>query len=172
MLRRDLGHRAAGFAGPWLLPGPVRLAPDSATAAGQRLRDVVAGHCLAARPRALYLVTWRLSSRSRPIWPHGWRRSVTSLAPVPMTCNSRVYSEAHRQRRSPHEATSTSTSRSPLRQAQMHTPPGWEDWKTQRIVERTLHLAIKTCMDHADHIVADRRLRVPETGAESFRDSG
>ena len=42
------------------------------------------------------------------------------------------------------------------------------DWKTQRVVERTLHLAIETCMDVADHIVADRRLRVPETGAESF----
>ena len=42
------------------------------------------------------------------------------------------------------------------------------DWKVQRIVERTLHLAIETCMDVADHIVADRRLRVPETGAESF----
>lgn len=42
------------------------------------------------------------------------------------------------------------------------------DWKTQRIVERTLHLAIEICMDVADHIVADRRLRVPETGAESF----
>jgi uncharacterized protein YutE (UPF0331/DUF86 family) len=42
------------------------------------------------------------------------------------------------------------------------------DWKTQRIVERTLHLAIETCMDLADHIVADRRLRVPETGAETF----
>lgn len=43
-----------------------------------------------------------------------------------------------------------------------------QDWKTQRIVERTLHLAIEICMDVADHIVADRRLRVPETGAESF----
>ena len=42
------------------------------------------------------------------------------------------------------------------------------DWKTQRIVERTLHLVIETCMDVADHIVADRRLRIPETGAESF----
>ena len=42
------------------------------------------------------------------------------------------------------------------------------DWKTQRIVDRTLHLVIETCMDVADHIVADRRLRVPETGAESF----
>lgn len=43
-----------------------------------------------------------------------------------------------------------------------------QDWKTQRVVERTLHLAIESCMDVADHIVADRRLRVPETGAESF----
>ena len=43
-----------------------------------------------------------------------------------------------------------------------------QDWRTQRVVERTLHLAIETCMDVADHIVADRRLRVPETGAESF----
>jgi len=42
------------------------------------------------------------------------------------------------------------------------------DWKTQRIVERTLHLAIETCMDVADHIVADRRLRVPETGGATF----
>lgn len=42
------------------------------------------------------------------------------------------------------------------------------DWKTQRIVERTLHLAVETCMDVADHLVADQRLRVPETGAESF----
>jgi uncharacterized protein YutE (UPF0331/DUF86 family) len=42
------------------------------------------------------------------------------------------------------------------------------DWQTQRIVERTLHLAIETCMDIADHIVSDRRLRVPETGAETF----
>ena len=43
-----------------------------------------------------------------------------------------------------------------------------EDWKTQRIVERTLHLAIETCMDIADHIVADRRLPVPETAAGTF----
>jgi uncharacterized protein YutE (UPF0331/DUF86 family) len=42
------------------------------------------------------------------------------------------------------------------------------DWKTQRIVERTLHLSIETCMDVADHVVADRKLRVPDTGAEAF----
>jgi len=42
------------------------------------------------------------------------------------------------------------------------------DWKTQRIIERTLHLVIEACMDVADHIVADRRLRVPDTGAATF----
>lgn len=42
------------------------------------------------------------------------------------------------------------------------------DWKTQRIVERTLHLAIEACMDLADHMVADRRLPVPDTGAATF----
>jgi uncharacterized protein YutE (UPF0331/DUF86 family) len=43
------------------------------------------------------------------------------------------------------------------------------DWKTQRIVERTLHLMIEGCMDLADPIVADRRLRVPDTGAAAFQ---
>ena len=42
------------------------------------------------------------------------------------------------------------------------------DWKTQRIVDRTLHLVIETCMDIADHVVADQRLRVPDTGAATF----
>jgi len=42
------------------------------------------------------------------------------------------------------------------------------DWKTQRIVERTLHLAIEACMDIADHIVADRWLPVPDTAAATL----
>jgi uncharacterized protein YutE (UPF0331/DUF86 family) len=42
------------------------------------------------------------------------------------------------------------------------------DWKAQRIVERTLHLTIEACMDVADHIVADRQLRVPDTGGATF----
>jgi uncharacterized protein YutE (UPF0331/DUF86 family) len=42
------------------------------------------------------------------------------------------------------------------------------DWKTQRIVERTLHLVIEASMDIADHLVADRRLPVPETAAGAF----
>lgn len=46
------------------------------------------------------------------------------------------------------------------------------DWKTQRIVERTLHLVVETCMDVADHIVADERLRIPDTGAAAFEALG
>lgn len=43
-----------------------------------------------------------------------------------------------------------------------------KDWKTQRIVERTLQLAIEVCLDIANHVIADRRLRVPATHAETF----
>ena len=42
------------------------------------------------------------------------------------------------------------------------------DWKTQRIVERTLQMAIEVCLDIATHIIADRGLRVPATYAEAF----
>ena len=43
-----------------------------------------------------------------------------------------------------------------------------QEWKTQRIVERTLHLAIEVCMDMAEHVVADRGLPVPETASGIF----
>jgi uncharacterized protein YutE (UPF0331/DUF86 family) len=46
------------------------------------------------------------------------------------------------------------------------------DWRTQRIIERTLHLAIEACMDVADHIVADRKLPVPVTAAAAFESLG
>jgi uncharacterized protein YutE (UPF0331/DUF86 family) len=42
------------------------------------------------------------------------------------------------------------------------------DLKTQRFVERTLHLAIEACLDLAEHVIADRRLRVPASHAETF----
>lgn len=42
------------------------------------------------------------------------------------------------------------------------------DWKTQRIVDRTLQLAIEACLDVASHVVADRGLRAPSTYAETF----
>ena len=42
------------------------------------------------------------------------------------------------------------------------------EWKTQRIVDRTLHFAIETCLDLAEHMIADRQLRVPTSHAETF----
>jgi predicted nucleotidyltransferase len=42
------------------------------------------------------------------------------------------------------------------------------EWKTQRIVERTLQMAIETCLDIASHVLADRELGVPSTYAETF----
>ena len=42
------------------------------------------------------------------------------------------------------------------------------DWKTQRIVERTLQMAIEMCVDIVNHVIADRGLRVPATYAEAF----
>ena len=35
------------------------------------------------------------------------------------------------------------------------------DWKIQRIVERTLQIMIETCVDIANHIIADNKLRIP-----------
>ncbi|MGH7339218.1 MAG: type VII toxin-antitoxin system HepT family RNase toxin [Candidatus Rokuibacteriota bacterium] len=42
------------------------------------------------------------------------------------------------------------------------------DWKTQRIVERTLQMAIEVCVDVANHVIADQGLRVPATYADAF----
>ncbi len=43
------------------------------------------------------------------------------------------------------------------------------DWKTQRIVERTLQMAIEVCVDISNHIIADKGFRVPTTYADGFR---
>jgi uncharacterized protein YutE (UPF0331/DUF86 family) len=42
------------------------------------------------------------------------------------------------------------------------------DWRVQRIIERTLQIAIECCVDMASHVIADRRLRVPATYAETY----
>ena len=42
------------------------------------------------------------------------------------------------------------------------------DWKTRRIVERTLPMAIEACVDVASRVLADRGLRAPSTYAETF----
>ena len=44
------------------------------------------------------------------------------------------------------------------------------DWKTQRIVERTLQMMIETCLDISGHIISDQKLRMPETYADIFKE--
>lgn len=46
------------------------------------------------------------------------------------------------------------------------------DWKVQRIVERTLQLAFESCADIANHVIADRGLEVPHTYAGAFESLG
>ena len=43
------------------------------------------------------------------------------------------------------------------------------DWKTQRIIERTLQMMIETSLDIAGHIIADECFRVPDSYADMFR---
>ena len=42
------------------------------------------------------------------------------------------------------------------------------NWKTQRIIERTLQMMIEICLDIAGHIISDRKLRVPDSYADMF----
>ena len=35
-----------------------------------------------------------------------------------------------------------------------------EDWKIQRIIERTLQMMIETCVDIAGHVIADKEFRI------------
>jgi len=42
------------------------------------------------------------------------------------------------------------------------------EWKTQRIVERTLQLMIEVCADIANHIIAEKQLPVPTGYAHAF----
>jgi uncharacterized protein YutE (UPF0331/DUF86 family) len=43
------------------------------------------------------------------------------------------------------------------------------EWKTQRIIERTLQMMIETCSDVAGHIIADQKYRVPTGYADTFK---
>lgn len=43
------------------------------------------------------------------------------------------------------------------------------DWRTQRIVERTLQIMIETCADIANHIISDRNMRIPTSYADTFK---
>jgi len=44
-----------------------------------------------------------------------------------------------------------------------------DDWKIQRIIERTLQMMIETCADIAGHIIADKGYRTPTSYSDSFR---
>jgi uncharacterized protein YutE (UPF0331/DUF86 family) len=44
-----------------------------------------------------------------------------------------------------------------------------KNWKTQRIVERTLQMMIEICVDIASHIVSDEGFRVPKSYADAFK---
>ena len=43
------------------------------------------------------------------------------------------------------------------------------DWKTQRVVERTLQMMIETCVDIAGHIISDKNFRIPTSYADTFK---
>jgi uncharacterized protein YutE (UPF0331/DUF86 family) len=43
------------------------------------------------------------------------------------------------------------------------------DWKTQRIIERTLHIMIEICVDIANMIIAAEAMRPPGGYADTFR---
>jgi uncharacterized protein YutE (UPF0331/DUF86 family) len=42
------------------------------------------------------------------------------------------------------------------------------DWKLQRIIERTLQMMIETCVDIAGHIISDNNYRIPDSYADAF----
>ncbi len=44
-----------------------------------------------------------------------------------------------------------------------------KDWKTQRIVERTLQILIEVCIDIANHIISDQGMRMPVGYADTFQ---
>ena len=44
-----------------------------------------------------------------------------------------------------------------------------DDWKVQRIIERTLQMMIETCVDIASHIIADQGYRVPKSYSDTFK---
>jgi uncharacterized protein YutE (UPF0331/DUF86 family) len=43
------------------------------------------------------------------------------------------------------------------------------DWKTQRIIERTLQMMIETCVDVAGHIISDSGFRTPTSYSDTFK---
>lgn len=44
-----------------------------------------------------------------------------------------------------------------------------ENWKIQRIVERTLQMMIETCIDISNHIISDEGMKVPISYVDTFK---
>jgi uncharacterized protein YutE (UPF0331/DUF86 family) len=44
-----------------------------------------------------------------------------------------------------------------------------KDWKIQRIVERTLQMMIEICVDITNHVIADKKYRVPTSYGDTFK---
>ena len=44
-----------------------------------------------------------------------------------------------------------------------------DNWKIQRIIERTLQMMIETCVDIASHIISDKEYRVPKSYSDTFK---
>ena len=44
-----------------------------------------------------------------------------------------------------------------------------KNWKTQRIVERTLQILVEECIDIANHIISDEGMRLPVGYADAFQ---
>jgi hypothetical protein len=42
------------------------------------------------------------------------------------------------------------------------------NWKTQRIVEKTLQMIIESCVDVAGHIISDQGFRIPKSYSDTF----
>ncbi len=43
------------------------------------------------------------------------------------------------------------------------------DWKIQRIIERTLQILIELCIDIANHLISDKGMRLPTSYADTFK---
>lgn len=43
-----------------------------------------------------------------------------------------------------------------------------KNWKTQRVVERTLQIMIELCIDIANHLISDKGMRLPTGYADTF----
>ncbi|MBI2264983.1 MAG: DUF86 domain-containing protein [Armatimonadetes bacterium] len=43
------------------------------------------------------------------------------------------------------------------------------DWKTQRIVERTMQIMIESCVDVANHIISGSGMRAPTSYSDTFK---